>query len=277
MRTALIALALSLVCLPLWADIPEHRPTPGGVAVVDLERPADQPRPAAWHDGREVLVVAHDQRWHAVVGIPLDADTGTTTLEADGERFEFTVEHRGYAEQRITLDDDEQVTPGEETLKRIRAEHERIREARETRSDGPPETMRLELPVEGRFTSPFGLRRYFNDEPRNPHNGLDIANDPGTPIGAAAGGEVIETGEYFFNGKTVFVDHGGGFITMYCHMQNIDVRTGDRVERGDRIGTVGETGRVTGPHLHWTVYLNGEAVDPLLFVDGEDADFNEED
>ena len=272
-----IVLALVLTPMPLLAAVPEHRPVPGGVAVVDLEKPSDEAQPTARHEGRRVLVVDHRGHWHAVVGIGLDADTGTGEVKVGDQAFEFTIEHREYAEQRITLDDDEQVSPGEETLERIRREHARIHEARETRSDRQPADLQLDLPVEGRFTSPFGLRRYFNDQPRNPHNGLDIANEPGTPIGAAGSGEVIETGDYFFNGKTVFVGHGGGLVTMYCHMQDIDVATGDRVERGERIGTVGSTGRVTGPHLHWTVYLNGEAVDPLLFVEGEDADFNEAD
>lgn len=277
MRPLILALVLGLIPAPLLAAVPEHRPVPGGVAVVDLDKPADEARPAAHYDERQVLVVDHRNRWHAVVGIGLDADTGTGEVRVGDQAFEFTIEDRDYAEQRITLDDDEQVSPGEETLERIRREHADISEARDTRSDREPENLLLELPVEGRFTSPFGLRRYFNDQPRNPHSGLDIANEPGTPIGSAASGEVIETGEYFFNGKTVFVDHGGGFVTMYCHMQDIDVATGDRVARGERIGTVGATGRVTGPHLHWTVYLNGEAVDPLLFVEGEDADFNEAD
>lgn len=277
MRAMILALVLGLIPGHLLATVPEHRPVPGGVAVVDLGTPSDEARPTAHHDERPVLVVDHQGHWHAVVGIGLDAETGHTAVNIEDWAVEFTIEHREYAEQRITLDDDEQVSPGEETLERIRREHAEIQRARDTRSDREPATLQLELPVEGRFTSPFGLRRYFNDQPRNPHNGLDIANDPGTPIGSAASGEVIETGEYFFNGKTVFVDHGGGFVTMYCHMQDINVAHGDRVERGERIGTVGATGRVTGPHLHWTVYLNGEAVDPLLFVEGEDADFNEAD
>lgn len=274
MRTLLLVLMLSLPVTPLLAELPEHQPVPGGVAVIDLGAADQAPRPRASQDGEEVLVVRHDERWHAVVGIGLDAEPGPAAVEAEGDRFDFTIEQREYAEQRITLDDDEQVSPGEEALERIRRDHARIHEARATRSDRQPATLRLQLPVEGRFTGQFGLRRYFNDQPRNPHSGLDIANDPGTPVGAAAAGEVIETGDYFFNGKTVFVDHGSGFITMYCHLREIGVDPGDRVDRGEHIGTVGATGRVTGPHLHWSVYLNGEAVDPLFFVEDADASYN---
>ncbi|WP_290652345.1 M23 family metallopeptidase [Aquisalimonas sp.] len=272
-RLALLSVLLLLMDQAL-AGLPDHRPTPGGVAVVDIGN-ADTARPSARYKGTPVLVVPRDGRWQAVVGIGLDADPGEAAITTDDGTFPFTIRDRTYEEQRITLDDQEQVSPGEETLARIRREHEEIRAARETRSEGTPETLSLALPVQGRFTSPFGLRRYFNDEPRNPHNGLDIANDPGTPIEAPAGGTVIETGNYFFNGKTVFVDHGGGLVTMYCHMQDIDVAPGDTVGRGDVLGSVGATGRVTGPHLHWSVFLNGEAVDPLLFVEGEDGAFND--
>lgn len=272
-RLALLTVLLLLMDQAL-AGLPHHRPTPGGVAVVDIGS-ADAARPSARYEGTPVLVVRREGRWQAVVGIGLNADQGKAAITTDDGTFTFTIRDRTYEEQRITLDDHEQVSPGEETLARIRREHAEIRAARDTRSAGTPETLSLALPVKGRFTSPFGLRRYFNDEPRNPHNGLDIANDPGTPIKAPAGGAVLKTGDYFFNGKTVFVDHGGGLVTMYCHMQDIDVAPGDTVNRGETLGSVGATGRVTGPHLHWTVYLNGEAVDPLLFVEGEGEAFNE--
>lgn len=275
MRTAL-TLALLLASSVALAGLPDHRPVPGGVAVVDLGS-ADGSQPEAQFNDRAVLVRRHDDRWKAVVGIGLDATPGEAAVEAGGDTFSFTIHDRDYAEQRITLDDDEQVSPGEETLQRIRREHEEIQAARDTFSAAQPERLTLELPVEGRFSSPFGLRRYFNDEPRNPHNGLDIANDPGTPIAAPAEGKVLETGDYFFNGKTVFLDHGNGFVTMYCHLDEIHVEQGDTLTKGDTLGTVGATGRVTGPHLHWTVYLNGQAVDPLLFVEGEDESFNEAD
>ena len=134
------------------------------------------------------------------------------------------------------------------------------READDTDSD-------FVLPAEGRLASRFGLRRFFNGEPRSPHSGLDLAVPRGTPIKASAHGQVLAVDDYFFNGKTVFVDHGNGLISMYCHLDRIDVEAGDAVGQGQRIGLSGKTGRASGPHLHWSVILNGAMVDPALFVE----------
>ena len=95
---------------------------------------------------------------------------------------------------------------------------------------------------------------------------LDIAAGSGAPVVAPAAGHVIDTGDYFFNGNTIWLDHGGGLLTMVCHLESILVKPGDAVAAGERIATVGATGRVTGPHLHWSVSLNGAMVDPALFL-----------
>lgn len=121
-------------------------------------------------------------------------------------------------------------------------------------------------PVRGRESSAFGLRRFFNGEERNPHSGLDVAMPTGTPVVAPAPGKVVLTGDFFFNGNSVFIDHGQGLITMVCHLHNIGVTEGTEVQAGDQIGTIGATGRATGPHLHWTVSLNNARIDPRLLL-----------
>ncbi len=243
-----------------------NKPVPGGVAVVALPEQTDAPR-VQYRDQPLLVIREDDERWIAIAGIPLTAKPGTEHVELEsGKRIAFTVASRDYPEQHIKLQNQQHVTPDPEHLKRIHRELEEQVSAYKTFSARQPSNLMFDRPVNGRLSSAFGLRRFFNGEERNPHSGLDFAASTGTSIKAPAAGQVILVGDYFFNGKTVFMDHGQGLISMFCHLSAIDVEVGDEVTRGEHVGKVGATGRATGPHLHWNVSLNNTRVDPAIFI-----------
>ncbi|MBV7415584.1 M23 family metallopeptidase [Aeromonas sp. sif2433] len=243
-----------------------NHPVPGGVAVVAL---GDAPEaPSARYQDKPVLVVREEgRRWIAIVGIPLKSATGPHSLAVnDGRRLSFLVQPKHYREQHIKLKNGRQVNPLAEDMVRINRELAEQTEAYQTFSPTQPSNLLFDKPVQGPLSSPFGLRRFFNGEERNPHSGLDFAVGAGTPIKAPAAGKVILIGNYFFNGNTVFVDHGQGLISMFCHMSKVDVKLGQSLPRGGIVGRVGATGRATGPHMHWNVSLNDARVDPAIFI-----------
>lgn len=263
-------LLLAALALPVQAEgfITRllNKPVPGGVAVVTLPEQAEAPR--AEYLDQPLLVIREDgKRWIAIAGIPLTAKPGTDHIElTDGQRLAFNITDRKYPEQHIKLTNQKHVTPDPEHLKRIQRELDEQIAAYKTFSARQPSNLLFDRPVDGRLSSAFGLRRFFNGEERNPHSGLDFAAPTGTSIKAPAAGQVILVGDYFFNGKTVFVDHGQGLISMFCHLSSIDVKVGDELARGAHVGKVGATGRATGPHLHWNVSLNNTRVDPSIFI-----------
>ena len=259
-----IAATIFILCLSA-VTAAQDPSWPGGIAFVDLGA-ADGIPPVVEFDNKRVLVMNKDGRWQAAVGIPLSTSVGEATISlADGTSLTVDVNEHAYREQRLEVAKS-YVSLSEENLERVGRERKIIDAALNNWRDEPLDDVVLVAPVDGPRSSSFGLRRFFNDEPRNPHSGMDIAVPQGTSIAAPRDGIIVATGDYYFNGNTVFIDHGQGFVTMYCHLSEIGVEDGQRVAAGESIGAVGATGRVTGPHLHFGTYLNGAAVDPALLL-----------
>lgn len=254
------------------APSPRSSNVPGGVARILIAPVTGEKKtaPQAWLGDQRVLVIDEGGEWLAIVGLALDTVPGPQELRVQysGEtrRLPFTVDAKQYPEQRITIKDTGKVQPSDSDLARITLEIAEIKKLKTHWRDTNDTDTRFAVPAKGRLSGRFGLRRFFNGEARSPHAGFDIAAARGSAITATARGVVLDVGDYFFNGKTVFVDHGNGLISMYCHLDRIDVAIGDSIIKGQRLGLVGMTGRATGPHLHWSVILNGAMVDPALFV-----------
>lgn len=266
----LVAMLPLLVAGAAWAALPRSSAVPGGVVVVDLGE-AQGPAPEAKWQGRPVVVIPDGGRFKAVVGVALSVAPGDYELEvreaAGGQRsVPLKITAKKYREQHLT------VAPGQVDLSpadaaRVEKEQVQLATSYNSFSDALPATFVLRQPTPGPRSDSYGSRRFFNKQPRNPHSGMDIAASTGTPIIAPADGVVLEVGDFFFNGGTVIIDHGRGFVTLYCHLSGFDVKKGDVVKTGQRIGKVGATGRVTGAHLHFGVLLNGASVDPGLFLE----------
>jgi murein DD-endopeptidase MepM/ murein hydrolase activator NlpD len=258
---------------------PQPLLVPGGVARLSLGPSAIRPMAhSATAEGKVPLLVVGDaMEWTALVGIALSAKPGTASISVafnagTAKQMAYTVADKKYVEQRLT------VAPGTVDLSpenQARYERERARQAvvMATYTEPVPDyfsnasQLLMQVPTVGRRSSSFGLRRVFNGQSRNPHSGMDIAAATGTAIVAPLPATVIDVGDYFFNGNTVWLDHGGGLLSLYCHLSTTDVKVGDTLQTGQRLGAVGATGRVTGPHLHWGVMLNRAMVDPALFLE----------
>ena len=243
---------------------------PGGVVTFKIPGPPEE-KPVVKHGDRQVLVVRQGAGWLAIVGIPLDVEPGDRHVDVqeagkEPRSIAFKVLPKQYRTQQLKVAP-AMVNPSPEAEARIEKEREKVAAALATFSPEIPATLRLAQPVPWPRSSSFGLRRVFNGESRRPHSGMDIAAATGTAVRAPMAGRVIDTGDYFFNGNTVWLDHGGGLLTMYCHLSASDVKPGERVKAGERFCAVGATGRVTGPHLHWSVMLNRTMVDPALFLE----------
>ena len=248
---------------------PKALQVPGGVARLSLGPAAE--RPLAYSGEVPLLVLGDAIEWTAIVGIPLAAEPGETSIavETAGARrtLPYTISPKRYSEQRLKV---EPRTVDLSPEDQARYERERAHQALVMATlTEPPHTisLRMRAPTPGRRSSSFGLRRIFNGQARNPHSGMDIAAATGTAVVSPLPSRVIDTGDYFFNGNTVWLDHGGGLLSLMCHLSETNVKPGDVLKAGERLGAVGATGRVTGPHLHWGVMLNRTMVDPALFLD----------
>ena len=241
---------------------------PGGIAWISLLTQNNAP-PIIKYQNKRTLVLRDGQQWVALIGIPLNAKIGQHIIinQENNQQYSFKVTKKRYKVQRIKLKNKRKVNPNPNDLQRIRREKKSITSA--LASPWRPTTtspLPLIQPVHGRFSSPFGTKRYFNGQRRNPHSGLDIAAPLGTPIGSAATGKIVSAGNYFFTGNTVIIDHGQGVVTLYGHLNKIKVLPGQIVQTGEIIGTIGKTGRATGPHLHFSVGLNQNMIDPTLIM-----------
>ena len=274
----LLAVTVTAAAQPLDVTVSHHaRGLYPGEAVllrVEASGPVKVVRATAFDETVRFYRVA-DGVWHGLVGIDLlvelgDHDVALRIVPATGTAiarvYTLSVEHQEYQTRQLTVAP-RYVEPPPEVGERI------AREARQQAAIFATVTEeRLwrgswGRPVPGRATSAFGSRSVFNGQPRNPHSGADFRAAEGTPVTAPNVGKVVLTGDTYFSGGSLILDHGWGLYSYFAHLSNILVEEGDLVELGQAVGHAGATGRVTGPHLHWTLRVNGARVDPLSLIE----------
>ncbi|MFP4455766.1 MAG: M23 family metallopeptidase [Desulfonatronovibrio sp.] len=244
---------------PFWVEISSSK-HPEKITVSWMDKVVDYP--ADLPGSQKILLGAGlDRSGNYPLEFVFDLPEG-----ALNKAMVVTVVEKDYPAQHLSLPES-MVTPPQEVINRIIKERDLTVNALNTLSNDRFWSGEFVRPVSGEVSSPFGVRRFLNEQPRSPHKGVDFRGAEGTPIKAMEAGQVILTGDFYYGGQTVIVDHGLGFQSLYMHLSKIEVDEGDYISRGEQIGLVGMTGRSTGPHLHFGVYILGEAVDPLYLLD----------
>ncbi len=234
----------------------------------------------ALRGGEEIaLFVAEDGSYFALLGLDLEQRPGPLEIPLRGRSVggeswarQATIYVKAKEFPRETLSVSaafDQIDRA--TLKRIEKEQAELDRLWKIHSLGRLWEGRFVAPVSGGITSPFGLRRVINGSARAPHGGVDLKASLGAEVVAANHGRVVLRDEFFFSGKSLVLDHGGGLYTMYFHLSDFRVQKNSQVRTGEVIGLAGMTGRVTGPHLHWGARLNGARVDPVELLEVTDA------
>jgi len=226
---------------------------------------------------QDIKIFPHPVKGQAVyaglVGIPLSAPSGKTTLSIEwgpadqrlAKNLPFEVRPGVYGEETLTVDP-RHVRPSPKELERIKREQEELKHIYASGTRSRLWQGGFQIPVPGEMNGPFGTRRLFNGELQSQHTGVDFRAQAGDPVHAAGSGVARLAKDLFYSGNAVIIDHGAGVFTSYSHLSRIDVKVGQRIEKGQTVGLVGATGRATGPHLHWTVRVNSVNVNPLAFV-----------
>ncbi len=240
---------------PFWIEIHADR-KPAGIRVnwldKDLEVPVELPG-----EQRILLGAGLERRGEYPLQIEFLWDE-----QKELKSFSINIQDKKYPEQHLSLPQ-EMVTPPEEVLERISRDRISIRSALSTVTMNRYLENGFSDPVPGEVSSPFGVQRFLNNQPRSAHQGVDFRGAEGTPVKAVAPGRVVLTGDFYFGGRTVIVDHGVGVHSLYMHLSSINVSEDEFVGDQQLVGLVGMTGRATGPHLHLGIYVLGEAVDPM--------------
>jgi murein DD-endopeptidase MepM/ murein hydrolase activator NlpD len=250
--------------------------TPGEVVVLTAvgSEPLEHARVDVFDHLISMWSAGSPLRWTALIGVDVETPPGrypviVRGLSARGEptitRASLTVTRKIFGTRRLLVDPRFSEPPATERP-RIEREAKRLAAIFSGASGARYWASPFELPVAAPATSPFGVRSVFNGQLRSRHNGVDFAGAPGAPVHAPAGGRVALAEALYFTGNTVIVDHGEGLYSLLAHLERAVVMSGDRVGGGDVVGFIGATGRATGPHLHWSVRLQGARVDPLSLV-----------
>ena len=207
--------------------------------------------------------ITKNKKKYLIYGLPYVYEEQILDL---GE-YKVNIKPKFFGESRIEITDTNLVTPKLADQKRASAEYLKVKAL--VKGYSPQFTNNFDFipPVESVITSQFGKRRFINGNPRSPHMALDLRGSIGKEIFAPMAGKVIMAEEHFYAGNKIILDHGGGLFTSYSHLDGFAVDEGEIIEQGDIIGFVGMTGRVTGPHLHWEVYLNEQRINPELLID----------
>jgi murein DD-endopeptidase MepM/ murein hydrolase activator NlpD len=241
----------------------------GGLSLITVEVSEDEMPEVIWMGKKVYLVLNEENRtWHGFIAADLRQKPGSYGLlvknpSSDKEtRLEIQVEKKRYGVRRLTVPK-EMVDLDAPTLKRVKKEAKTMSALWQVPASEAVWQGSFLRPLDGEVVGPFGRNSIINDQPRSPHSGVDLRAERGTPVRAINHGTVVLTADHFFPGRSVVINHGGGILSMYFHLEKILVQKDQFIEKGQVVGLVGATGRATGPHLHLGIRINGARVNPL--------------